>query len=43
MSAAEIASVNTKFNIFLHNPFQMSVHATIQTAYKPIAPWIEMI
>ena len=38
MSAAEIASISSEFDIFVHKPVQTSVLGTIETAYKPIAP-----
>jgi len=38
MSAVEIASVSSEFDIFTHRPIQTSVLGTIQTAYRPIAP-----
>jgi len=38
MSAAEVASISSEFDIFSHKPVQMSVLGTIETAYKPIAP-----
>jgi len=38
MSAAEIASVSTEFDILAQKPVQTSVLATIETRYKPIAP-----
>ena len=38
MSAAEIATVRSEFDIFAHKPVQTSVLGTIATAYKPIAP-----
>ena len=38
MSAAEIASVSSEFDIFAHKPVQTSVLGTTETAYKPIAP-----
>ena len=37
MSAAEIASISSEFDIFTYKPVQMSVLGTIETAYKPIA------
>ena len=36
MSAAEIASICSEFDIFVHKPVQTSVLGTIDTAYKPI-------
>jgi len=38
MSAAEIASICSEFDIFVHKPVQTSVLGTFETAYKPIAP-----
>jgi len=38
MSAAEIASISSEFDIFVHKPVQTPVLGTIETAYKPIAP-----
>jgi len=38
ISAAEIASVSSEFDIFAHKPVQTSVLGTIETAYKPIVP-----
>jgi len=38
MSAAEVASISSEFDIFAHKPVQTSVLRTIETAYKPIAP-----
>jgi len=38
MSAAEIASISSEFDIFAHKPVQTSVLGTIETAYKPIVP-----
>jgi len=42
MSAAEITSKSSDFDIFAHKPVQTSVLETIETAYKPIAPSIKM-
>jgi len=38
MSAAEVTSISSEFDIFAHKPVQKSVLGTIETAYKPIAP-----
>jgi len=38
MSSAEIASINSEFDIFAHKPVQKCVYGTIETAYKHIAP-----
>jgi len=38
MSAAEVATISSEFDIFAHKPLQTSVPGTIETAYKPIAP-----
>ena len=38
MSAAEVASISSEFDIFAHKPVQTSVLGTIETAYKPVAP-----
>jgi len=38
MSVAEIASVSSEFDIFMHKPVQTSVLRSIETAYKLIAP-----
>ena len=38
MSAAEVASISSEFDIFTHKPVQTSVLGTIENAYKPIAP-----
>ena len=38
MSAVEVASISSEFDIFAHKPLQTSVLGTIETAYKPIAP-----
>jgi hypothetical protein len=38
MSAAEIASVSSEFDIFGHRPIHTSVLGTTEIAYKPIAP-----
>ena len=38
MSAAEIASISSEFDIFAHTTVQTSMLGTIGTAYKPIAP-----
>jgi len=38
MSAAEVASISSEFEIFADKPVQTSVLGTIETAYKPIAP-----
>jgi len=38
MSAAEMASVSSDFDIFAHKPVQTSCLGTIETAYKLIAP-----
>ena len=38
MSAAEVASISSEFDIFAHKPVQTSVLGTIETAYKHIAP-----
>jgi len=38
MSAAEIASISSEFDIFAYKPVQTTVLWTIETAYKPIAP-----
>ena len=38
MSAAEVASISSEFDVFAHKPVQKSVLGTIETAYKPIAP-----
>jgi len=43
MSATELASVSSEFGIFAHTPIQTCVLGTIETKYKPIAPWIKMI
>jgi len=37
MSAAEVASISSEFDIFALKPVQTSVLGTIETAYKPIA------
>jgi len=39
MSAEEIASVSSEFDILAHKPIQTSLLGTIETAYKPIAPF----
>ena len=41
MSAAEVTSISSEFDIFAHKPVQTSVLGTIETAYKPIAPVIQ--
>jgi len=38
MSAAEVASISSEFDIFAHKPVQTSVLGTIKTAYIPNAP-----
>jgi len=38
MSAAEVASISSEFDIFEHKPVQTSLLGTIETAYKSIAP-----
>jgi len=38
MSAAEIESISSEFDIFSQKPVQTSVLGNIETAYKPIAP-----
>jgi len=38
MSAEEISSVFSEFDIFAPSPIQRSVLGTIETAYKPSAP-----
>ena len=38
MSATEVASISSEFDIFAHKPVQTSVLGTIETVYKPIAP-----
>jgi len=38
MSAANILTVSSEFDIFAHKPIQTSVLETIETVYKPIAP-----
>jgi len=38
MSAAEVASIISEYDIFAHKPVQTSVLGTIETAYKTIAP-----
>ena len=38
MSAAEVVSISSEFDIFAHKLVQTSVLGTIDTAYKPIAP-----
>jgi len=43
MSALEIASISSEFDIFAHEPLQTSVPGTIEIAYKPIAPSNKMI
>jgi len=37
MSAAEILTVNSEFDIFAHKPIQTSILETVETVYKPIA------
>jgi hypothetical protein len=38
MSAAEILTVSSDFDIFAHKPIQTSILETVETVYKPIAP-----
>jgi len=38
MSTAEIASISSEFDIFVHKRIQTSVLGTIETAFIPIAP-----
>jgi len=38
MSAAEVASISSEFDIFAHKTVQTSVLGTIENAYKPIEP-----
>jgi hypothetical protein len=43
MSDAEVASVSSEFDIFLHKPIQTAVVGTVETMYKPLAPWSSTI
>jgi hypothetical protein len=38
MLGAEIASVSSEFDIFVHRPIQTAVLRTVETVYKPLAP-----
>jgi len=38
MSAADILTVSSEFDIFAHKPIQTLVLETIEAVYKPIAP-----
>jgi len=38
MSAAEILTVSSEFDIFAHKTIQTSILETVETVYKPIAP-----
>jgi len=37
MSDAEVMSVSSEFDIFLHRPIQTAVLGTVETVYKPLA------
>ena len=41
ISAANILTVSSEFDIFAHKPIQTSVLETIETVYKPIAPMVQ--
>jgi hypothetical protein len=38
MSHAEVKSVSSEFDIFMHRPIQTAVLGTVETMYKPLAP-----
>ena len=38
MSDAEVRSVNSEFDIFMHRPFQTAVLGTVETVCKTLAP-----
>jgi len=38
MSHAEVTSVSSEFDIFMHRPIQTAVLGTVETMYKPLAP-----
>ena len=41
ISAADILTVSSDYDIFAHKPIQTSVLETIETVYKPIAPMVQ--
>jgi len=38
MSDAEVVSVTSEFDIFMHRPIQTAVLGTVETVYKTLAP-----
>ena len=38
MPVAEVASVSSEFDIFMHGTIQTAVLGTVETVYKPFAP-----
>jgi hypothetical protein len=38
MSYAEVTSVSSEFDFFMHRPIQTAVLGTVATVYKPLTP-----